>query len=72
MVRSHVARFRYRRRRDADVQAFRRTREEVEDRIVQEKTTLAGDRPVRASIKPSLLYQDNCGWYSSHYVSGQL
>lgn len=62
VVRSHVARFRYRRRRDADVRAFRRTREEVEHLIVQEKTTLAGDRPVRASIQPSLLYQDNCGW----------
>ncbi|KFY95473.1 hypothetical protein V498_03329 [Pseudogymnoascus sp. VKM F-4517 (FW-2822)] len=59
VVRSHVARFRYRRRRDADVRAFRETREEVEDLIVQEKTTLAGDRPVWASIQSPLLYQDN-------------
>lgn len=61
VVRSHAARLRYRRRRDADVRAFRKTREEVEDLIVQEKTTLAVDRPVRASsIQPPLLYQDNC------------
>lgn len=72
VVRSHVARFRYRRRRDADVRAFRNTREEVEDRIVQEKTTLAEDKPVWASIQPPLLYQDNCGWHSSHYVSVQV
>jgi hypothetical protein len=73
VVRSHAARIRYRRRRDADVRAFKKTREETEDLIVQEKTTLAGDKPVRASsIQPSLLYQDNCGWYSSHYVRGQF
>lgn len=51
VVRSYVARFRYRRRRDADVRAFRKPREEVEDLIVQEKTTLAGDRSVRASME---------------------
>jgi hypothetical protein len=61
VVRSHVARFRYRRQRDADVRAFRKNREEeAEDLIVQEKTTLAGDRPVQDSIRPSLLYQENC------------
>ncbi|KFX91466.1 hypothetical protein V490_05895 [Pseudogymnoascus sp. VKM F-3557] len=54
VVRSHVARFRYRRQRDADVRAFRKTREEeAEDLIVQEKTILAGDRPVQDSIRPS-------------------
>ncbi len=72
VVRSHAARFRYRRRRDADVRAFRETREEVEDLIVQEKTTLARDRPVWASIQSPLLYQDNCRWYSSHYVSDHV
>ncbi|KFY81990.1 hypothetical protein V500_10924 [Pseudogymnoascus sp. VKM F-4518 (FW-2643)] len=72
VVRSHVARFRYRRRRDADVRAFRRTRDEVEDRIVQEKTTLARDKPVRASIQPSLLYQDNLIPYTFLSATGPV
>lgn len=70
VVRSHAARFRYRRRRDADVRAFRKTREEDEDLIVQEKTTLAGDMRVRASIQPSLLYEENCRCYYSLDVLG--
>lgn len=72
VVRSHVARVRYRRRRDADVRAFRNTREEVEDRIVQEKTTLVEDKSAWASIQPPLIYQDNCGWYSLHCICGQV
>ncbi|KFY43549.1 hypothetical protein V495_03909 [Pseudogymnoascus sp. VKM F-4514 (FW-929)] len=73
VVRSHVARFRYRRQRDADVRAFRKTREEeAEDLIVQEKTILAGDRPVQDSIRPSLLYQENLIPYTFLSSSGPV
>ncbi|KAL5353599.1 hypothetical protein ACLOAV_001636 [Pseudogymnoascus australis] len=72
VVRSHAARFRYRRRRDADVRAFRETREEVEDLIVQEKTTLARDRPVWASIQSPLLYQDNLIPYTFLSATGPV
>lgn len=78
MVRSHVARLRHRRRRDADVRAFRESKVEVvedvrsrgreegaderEDLAVQEITALAEDRLVRAAIQPPIPYQDNCEW----------
>ncbi|KFY17212.1 hypothetical protein V491_05073, partial [Pseudogymnoascus sp. VKM F-3775] len=72
VVRSHVARVRYRRRRDADVRAFRNTREEVEDRIVQEKTTLVEDKSAWASIQPPLIYQDNLIPYTFLSAAGPV
>ncbi|KFY09535.1 hypothetical protein V492_05460 [Pseudogymnoascus sp. VKM F-4246] len=72
VVRSHVARFRYRRRRDADVQAFKKSRDEVEDLIVREKTTIPGGRPVRASIQPPLSYQDNLIPYTFLSATGPV
>jgi hypothetical protein len=78
VVRSHVARLRHRRRRDADVRAFRESRVEVVDDVlprgrdqgegegddlaVQKITALAENRLVRAAIQPSIPYQDNCEW----------
>jgi hypothetical protein len=78
VVRSHVARLRHRRRRDADVRAFRESKvevvedvrsrgreeeeDEVEDLAVQEIPALAENRLVQATIQPSILYQDNCEW----------
>lgn len=82
VVRSHVARFRHRRRRDADVRAFLESRVEVVEEVpsrgreeaepedehlaVQDLTASAENRLVRASIQPSVRYQDNCEWFSSY------
>lgn len=72
VVRSHVARFRHRRRRDAEVRAFQESEEEAERREEGEVEALAAadgsmsmveGRLVKTSLRPSLPYQDNRGWY---------